>query len=1055
MKKISILSILALLLCVVSCQISGIENGVLKDGFKVTAVIDNSDATRVSYAVDNEAYTITPTWSVGDNVIGFDDKGVNFTFTVESLDGGTAVLNVDGYTPGDATKLYALYAPGSSVAEFAEGKLTVGFNPQDGALNDESKVLMSSVGTLADGNVEFTFKKETAILGLKKFKLPVAAATTITSMELLGVPHYGVFSVEEGAWKFEPATGAGVIMMKGEWTTDAEGVCNTPIYFSVAPKAGADLTLNMSTGSEHFVNVTAISNLDIEAGYYYHMTKEMGEPAVQIGDNYFSSLEEAFAVASTMSGYPVTITLLKDCTLASSATLDNENGIYTLDLNGKSVTTNGASRRVDVDGAQLTLTDSSSPNVAEQGKLTTPESNTSSYIVSVKGETGKLFMEAGNIVATGYRAVYFVDGGSGEFSGGKITAPKAQAVTISATGGNVDFSGSFEAYAPTSNVVRYYGGTGTVSGGKFTNETTSAPVYSDGEAVITVSGGYFKTTNINPVTSSTNAKAYVTGGFFSKAVRDVYALDALGNVYFNAPNPDNATAEEYPYVLVPAASNELVATTVSATNIWKHADIRSACHQADIRSKNSAETTLKFEKDLNVDYSFSFPEVHKYMLTVDMNGHKLNSVASPALTAECAMTVTDGAGGGAIVTTGDVAVLGLGDLTITGGAFEGASMAVAIADKCKLVIYDGYFYGGTEDVARGGAEAVVSINGGWFRSAPDANYIADGCSADPTSETHLGRSYNYVVTASSITATVNGTPYASLAAAVAAACTYSGADDTVRIVIQRDITDAPAIELTNAKPMILDLNGHTVTTSAQGFIKTPGTLTITDTGSPKGRIVSSATGVVNNTTTGKVHIKGCTLVSTAVYSNYYGAAVIYQNAEGTEMTIGEGAVIYSTDSLSVVLNRAGTLTIGDCEISLGTECTGPHGKVVVMSGGEKSSITINGGSFYSSATSRAAIYAGGNVKQELAAGRITINGGYFYADKGSRCVRGSYHVQTQYITLNGGYYNISPDYTTSGGTAYKPTYGEGLSQKALDPAVTHHHNTMNQDYSYGFTAAVE
>ena len=1055
MKKITLLSILALLLCVVSCQISGIENGVLNDGFKVTAVIDNTNATRVSYAVDNEAYTITPTWSVGDKIIGFDDKGETFTFTVESLDGEKAALNVADYTPGDATKLYALYAPGSSVAEFAEGKLTVGFNPQDGALNDETKVLMSSVGTLADGNVEFTFKKETAILGLKKFKLPVAAATAITSMELVGVPHYGIFSVEEGAWKFEPGTGAGMITLKGEWTTDAEGVCTTPIYFSVAPKAAADVTINMSTGSEHFTNVTRITGLDIEAGYYYHMTKVMGEPAVQIGDNYFSSLEEAFAMANTVSGTPLTIKLLKDCTLASSATLDNVEGIYTLDLNGKAVTTNGSSKRIDVVGAQLTLTDSSSPNVAEQGKLTTLETNTSSYILVVKGETGLLIMEGGNIIATGYRAINFTEGGNGELIGGFITSPTAIAVAVGSSAGTVNISTNFEATAPKNNVVYYWGGRGTISGGKFSNETTSAPIYAAGESVITISGGYIKTTNINPVASTGNGKAYVTGGCHSVAVRDVYALDCESNPYYNVPNPDNATASEYPYTVVPAASNPLVATVISAANVWKHASIASAGMQADLRAKNTAATTLKIETDLNSAQTFSFPEVHKYLLTVDMNGHKLNSTASPALTADCPITLMDSGENGAIITTGAVAVLGLGDVTVNGGAYEAASTAVAVADTCALVINNGYFYGDTEDVAKGGANATVSIYGGMFKNNPDVSFIAEGCGANPIAETHLGKTYNFEVAASSVVATVNGVGYASLGSAATAATAYSGGDETVLLVLQEDVVEAPAIELNNeSKPIVLDLNGHTVTTSAQGFIKTTGTLTITDNGATKGGIFSTATGVVNNTTTGKVHIKGCTIASSATSTSYYSAAVIYQNAEATELTISDGAVIYSTDSLTVVANRSGKLTIDDCEISVGTQCTGKHGKVGVTTGGTKSSAVINGGSYYSSASSRAIIYTGANISSGNATGPITINGGYFYADKGSRCVRGAYHNQTQYIILNGGYFNIAPNYT-SGGTEYKPTYGEGLSQKALDPAATHHHNTTNQDYSYGYTAAVE
>ena len=1058
MKKITLLSILALLLCVVSCQISTIDNGLSADqGLKVTAVIDNSDATRVSYAVDNEAYTITPTWSVGDKIIGIDDKGETFTFTVESLDGDKAILNIGEYALCScaASKLYAFYAPGCTENEIVENVLTVGLNPQDGTLNDETKVLMSAVAPIVNGGAALTFKKETAILGLKKFKLPVTEPTTITSMELVGVPSYGEFSVADDDITFIPGTTTGVITLKGEWTTDAEGVCTTPVYFSVAPKAAADIVINMSTGSEHFTNVTRITGLDIEAGYYYHMAKVMDEPAVQIGDNYFGSLEEAFAVASTISGTPVTIKLLKDCTLTSSATLSNAEGLYTLDLNGKSVVTNGSSRRIDVIDAQLTLTDSSSPNVAEQGKITTVETNTSSYMVSVKGETGKLIMEAGNIVATGYRALYFVDLGNGELTGGKITAPKAQAVTVSATGGTVNISGTFEAYAPTANVVRYYGGDGTISGGKFTNETTSAVIYVDGEAVVNVTGGYFKTTNINTVTTVATSKAYVTGGCHSVAVRDIFAVDAQSRVYYNVPNPDNATRGEYPYTVVPAASNPLVATVISSTNVWKHASIVSAGSQADLRAKNTAATTLKIETDLNAAETFSFPEAHKYMITVDMNGHKLNSTASPALTADCPMTLMDSGESGAIITTGAVAVLGLGDVTVNGGAYEATSTAVAVADTCALVINNGYFYGDTEDVAKGGADATVSIYGGFFKNNPDISFIAEGCGANPIAETHLGKTYNFEVAASSIVATVNGVGYASLGSAATAATAYAGAEDTVLLVLQEDVADALAIELNNeSKPVVFDLNGHTVTTSAQGFIKTTGTLTITDNGATKGGIFSTATGVVNNTTTGKVHIKGCTIASSATSSSYYSAAVVYQNAEGTELTISDGAVIYSTDSLTVVANRAGKLTIDDCEISVGTQCTGKHGKVAVTTGGTKSSAVINGGSFYSTATSRAAIYTGANISSGTATGPITINGGYFYADKGSRCVRGAYHNQTQYIILNGGYFNIAPNYT-SGGTDYKPTYGEGLSQKALDPAATHHHNTTNQDYSYGFTAAVE
>ena len=1027
-KAIKLFSILALLLCVVSCQISGIDNGVLNDGFKVTAVIDNSNATRVSYAVDNTAYTITPTWTVNDKIIGFDDQGVTFNFTVASLDGDKAVLSVGDYVPGTATKLYAIYAPGYDKANFADGKLTVDLNPQTGELNDETCVFMSATATIEGGNVCFTFKKETAILGLKKFKLPVTAATTISSMELIGVPASGVFSVKEDALVFEPATTTDMISLKGNWTTDAEGVCETPIYISVAPKAAANVAINMSTGSEHFVNVTSIST-DIEAGYYYHMSKVMGEPVAQVGDTYFATIDEAFAAANAIPSV-VTITLLKDCASAATLTLNNADGVYTLDLNGKTLTTPNATGISSV-GTKFILTDNSTDDPTAWGTITTVAANTGKYIVYIDGGNGRMLK--GNIVSPAYRCLFFTNGANGSVEGGKLSSPAGIPLGIGSSAGNVDVTGS-PVIEGSGNTIYYWGGTGTISGGYISNAKTSAVIYAAGTSVVTVTGDcHIKTPNINPAASTGDATMYVTGGYFNVAIRDVYAVDKDSNVYYNVPNPNNAESDTYPYTVVPAASNPLVATVISGSNIWKHANVMSAGMQADIRSKNTAATTLKIEADINSAQTFSFAEPHKYMLTVDMNGHKLNSTASPALTADCPITIQDSGENAAIITTGEVAVLGLGDVTINGGAYEAATLAVSVADTCALVINNGYFYGGTEDVAKGGESASVVISGGWFKNNPNVAFIADGCAANAVSETHLEKTYNYKVAASSVVATVNGTGYASLTSAIVAVNTNSDAAAAATIVLEEDFADVAPFTLANPnKPIVFDLNGHTVATQDSIFITVTGPVTFNDSGATKGKIIGPWQKVLLIGAGGDVTMNTCSIVSTKATGASFSEMAVYVNGTGAKLTLNEGAKIYTTKKLTAIRVYTGSLIVDGGEISSGTESEGWYGIV----GANTGTITVNSGSIYTTGTGNS------SACHTSASGvNIALNGGYFHS--AGRCVSTASKDYGNKLVRNGGYYNSTNGTTNLG-------LGEGCSVQTLDPAVTHVHETTGTTLSYGY-----
>lgn len=1049
-KTITLFPILALLLCVVSCQISGIDNSMLKeDGFTITAVIDNSDATRMNFAVDNQAYTITPSWAVGDVIFGVDDSGVLFNFQVDSVSGNKGFLKSNSYRPQEGAVLYAFYANNDQSAWANQRIVRVPANVDAGELGNKSSVVMTSKATVTNGGLSFVFEKRTAIMGIKKMKIPASDAN-IVRVRADGLYAYADFVIEDGEIKMKPGP-LGTVYTDGQWEIDADGVCDTPFYFNIFPQESAVPVLRVEVpGHSGYAVENMIGPVDIQAGRYYHMTKIMTEAAVYVDDiGRCGSIEEAFAVADRVP--EATIKLLKDCTARDTLKLSNPNGVYTLDLNGKTLMTDAASVVV-VEGASLTLTDNSTNNPAEYGTLATAETNTNKYVVNVRNE-GTFVVEKGKIFAPEYRGVFYTTGSGGAIRGnGSISTPKGMSVVVGATGGHVDVEGDVQ-IAGLGNVIYCYGGSCTITGGYISNTNVSALVYAggDGGSVVTVSGGYFKTTNINTIAYSEGCEAYVSGGCHSVAVRENYAKDVEGNLYYNAPNPDNETAGEYPYTLVPKAGNPLVATVTSASYIWKHASIESAGMQADLRSKNTAATTLKLETDLNANGTFAFRESHKYLINVDMNGHKLVSTASPALMSECPILVYDSGGEGAIITTGAIALQSTGNLTIGGGSFESTGNAVVIGDNADLVINNGYFYGGAQDIARGGAGATVTIAAGWFKNSVDAAYIEEGCAANAATKTHLGKTYNYQVSASSVVATVGDTGYASYSKAVAAAQILGGVD-TVRMVLQADIAGAPALSLENINlPVLLDLNGHTLSSADSAFIKCQYDLTIVDKGAVRGKITSSASNVICKAGTGTINLKGVTVECTkASAPNFYGSGVVYLNNSASTVNISEGCKIYSTASVAAITNRAGTLTIADSEVSSGTVSAGLP---AVCNGGTSATTTINSGSFFTSATSRAVVVNAAGLAKTTSAGSVIINDGYFYASSNAIVLKGNYagsdvdHMPK--IIVNGGYFNKSTVWTSSS-TNYPPTYGEGKSEQTVSPAATHTHETMGQTYEYRY-----
>ena len=1034
-KAIKLFSILALLLCVVSCQISTVDNGVLGDnGLKVTAVIDNG--TRLAYSVDNTAYTITPTWAVGDQIIGVDDKDQKFTFTVESVNEGVATLNVGTYVYGEAHEIKAFYAPGVNQSEIKIDSLTVSLDPQEGKLDAQTPVVMSAVSEIVNGAFSLTFTKQTAIVGLKKFKLPKQA--TITSMELNGVSTGVIFAWDYQGMRVTSSNEIGSIHLKGNWETDAEGVCTTPVYFAVAPQKNAKLSLSMSTGAEQFVNVTTIDKLNIEAGYYYHMTKEMGGPAVTVNGAGFASLEEAFTAASALPG-PVTITLERDVAPTGLCNFYNPDNTSTniLDLNGHNITTSAASL-INVKDCNLTLTDGSTDNPAEWGTIstTTAAANTN-YVVTISGENGSFTMLRGNITSSVCRCLTLTAGPTVTLQGGKIESSVGVAVGIGSSGGTLYVAGDIKLIG-SGNVVYLWGGEATFTGGFISNAKASAPIYVAGTSVATFNDGYIKTTNLNTVASTGDGTAYVTGGYHSCAVRDVYAKDAEANQYYNDLNTDEATREEYPYHVVPASSNPLVATVLSGSYVWNHSNIQSAGMQADLRSKNTAATTLKIQSDITSGTTFSFAEPHKYPITVDLNSHKLTSSALPALQAHCPMVLMDTGGAGEIFTTGAIAVRSSDDLTINGGSYVAAtnvgSTAIVATDTCDLVINGGYFYSDDSyDVRRSSENASITISAGRFRKALDASTIADGCAASAEELVYNGRTYGYKVAAAAVVAVVNGTGYGTMAAAVAAANSIPADGGRASIILQEDIENVPPFTLNNSNlPMALDLNGHTLSSQDSVLITVENaSVTLTDSGLTKGKITTIWQKALLIKAGGEVSIANCTIESTKEAGSSFSEPCVYVNGSGASLIINNGTKIKTTHKLTAVRAYNGTITVNGGEISSGLESEGWYGLVVANT----ATAVVNGGSFFTTGTGLASV-----CHIAASGASVTVNGGYFYSS--GRCASTGNSSYGNKMVLKGGYFTGVKSDTVA--------IEEGKAWTALDPKVTHLHETIGQTLEYGY-----
>ena len=1051
-RAVKTFSVLALLLCVVSCQVSSVDDGVLiNDKLSVTAVIDETSATRVTYQVDNEvAFTITPTWTVGDKLIGFDDKGVKFTFTVESEADGTAALNVGTYVPGEATKLYAIYAPGATVDQIVNEELTIDLSKQDGALNANSKVLMCATAAIEAGEVRFHFEKATAVVGLKKFQIPVTVSVAVTKMKLNGVATSGTFRVVDGALTFVPVTTPGTITATSTWVTNSSGLCTTPVYFSAAPTKDAQLSIDAETSSKTYVNLTPIDKLDIAAGYYYHMSKIFYGPEAEMNGVTYGSVVEAFDAANEIDE-PVVIRLLTNCQAGEPIVLCNAHSAgYTLDLNGKSLSTT-ATNTFLLSLCTLTITDSSTDNPAAYGALTTVSSNTDKYVLYVQDEA-MLKMAKGRIVSPAYRCVRFSEGGSGVLSGNcEFSAPNSYALYLTDTGGTLDIMDDVR-IAGKANVVYYGTGASTITGGIISNTGSGAIVYVNGDAELTVGGNCrINTTylsNRNPVFANGSAKAYVTGGYYGMPIYNVVSHDAEDNKYVNVLNTDPATSAEYPYTIVAAPGNIVEISTASADYNWDFGTIAAAVNHADYRSTNHAEASVILTKDLDLSETVTFPSSHKYGLTLNLNGYKINSSASPAITTAGTLSVEDPVGSGEIITTGDVAMAATaGTITLTGTTLTGATAAFAASGTANATINSGWYSGGTQDITKAGS-AKVEVYGGKFKNDPAIGIIAEGCESKSISETHNGHTYNHQVVGGVAAATVNGVDCPSFANALANALAYKGEEDTVTIRLMKDVTGYDKrVDMTNnaGKPIILDLNDHSISVTVDSCMTTKGELTITDnSGTGNGMITTSGRKLLYVIGKGTITIKDCIIECTKASARYTDAVRTVIAVTGTASSNSGvinvlNAKIRSTYGYKLIYAGYGSLNIKNSELTCGTETNGGYDNVYMYTGAQ---IVLENSSFVAFNQSSGANSSCLRTGTGNSASAATVTNCWFYSGNGV-LAPSSNPQYSKVITINSCYSKV--DFREN---VPQANYPDGKSLQPIDPPVKHMHGGVEYEYGY-------
>ncbi len=460
----------------------------------------------------------------------------------------------------------------------------------------------------------------------------------------------------------------------------------------------------------------------------------------------------------------------------------------------------------------------------------------------------------------------------------------------------------------------------------------------------------------------------------------------------------------------------------------------------------SSGETIKLVSDVALDAQLTVSNT----VTLDLNGYTVTASDGISLSADLTVNDSSTDGTGVITnasTSNDLITVNADDVTVTinGGTLQAGCDGIFAYNLSNVsVVMNGgtintadgtsgndgihFMYGSNNSVTvNGGAinalniavefnaetSPTATVNGGYFKQDSTSYGLVRGAVLTipdnyewKAAEGDYAGYYTVAEYTGDTVATVNGTGYATLRAAFAAAAD----GDTITIV--KDFTVAEVVglgyqcgaEVSGNKSVTLDLNGYTITVDENAggnsfaliYVHSGSSLTLVDNS-------EAGTGAIDIQTTSTYAIRNCgtfTMNSGTITSVGYGIEskpyyyYCYSDAQtaayvSTTTIINGGTITGGTQVLRVdnATDYTATLTIEDVTLTGGIYLSGTNVTGVTA--------TINGGTFTASSTSNSVIEINNGTS-------LTINGGTFNAATSS-------YSSTDLITIrsNGGTLTIT------------------------------------------------
>ena len=443
-----------------SCQkeLAGGQEPAGNKPFTITASIAGS-GTKVSYAEDGTSHALTPSWVVGDVIIGFDGDGNTYGYSVTEVNTETkkatlAIItegdNAGGKTenPANDTKMYMFYAPGKKPTDIGTKSLTVSLASQ---AEDVVPALMMAQATVADNSLSLVFENETAIIGVKSPTMAMAnkAYTSLALSGSVGLNTAVKFDLNGETLQASYQT-AGTITKALNFNSDASTKQGPDVIYIVAcPLAtAADLTFTFNGNEEYF----KVAGATMEAGSYYYMTPTTGKQkfAITVQDGITGGTISTSPSGNVAWGTEVTVTATPntgyELTPNSITVTDAGSGSVTVNANKftmpqSNVTVSGSFQKKDF---AITPTGTGSGTYAVTGGTYTVEKSSTAVTTAQMGDVITVTPDPADGYSGGTVTVAeTTSGNSVTVTGNTFTMPAADVtITVSFNHDEYDIAGN-------------------------------------------------------------------------------------------------------------------------------------------------------------------------------------------------------------------------------------------------------------------------------------------------------------------------------------------------------------------------------------------------------------------------------------------------------------------------------------------------------------------------------------------------------------------------------------------------------------------------------------